>query len=138
MSKNRLLIAFLASLKNNKYIHVFVLCMAFIIKAHAQDNQQLQITGTVKDELNVTVPGVTVKNLNSKKVTITDVKGHFNILASKGDSLSVKFIGYRTSTVVIRDEINLTITLQGEANSLNEVAVVGYGQQKKPSLVGAQ
>ncbi|WP_184548049.1 SusC/RagA family TonB-linked outer membrane protein [Mucilaginibacter sp. FT3.2] len=110
--------------------------MAFIIQAHAQET--LKITGTVKDELNMPLPGVSVKNQRSKKINITDVNGKYSIDAVRGDSLIVTYIGYRTYSTVIKDVINITISLQAAENSLNEVAIVGYGQQKKISLVGAQ
>jgi TonB-linked SusC/RagA family outer membrane protein len=137
MSKNRLFNVFLTRLKNNKLIHIAFICMVFIIQAHAQETQ-LQITGTVKDELNIPLPGVSVKNLRSKKINITDVNGKFNLLASRGDTVAATFIGFRTFTMAIKDVINLNITLQAATNSLNEIAVVGFGQQKKISLVGAQ
>lgn len=138
MSKNRLHQAFLAGLKNSKIICMTLICMLFIIKAGAQENQQLQISGTVKDEFNLIIPGVTIKNLHTKKVSITDEKGKFSIQATRGDSIAASFIGYRTFTIAVKDVINLNITLQAAANSLNEVAIVGYGQQKKISVVGAQ
>jgi TonB-linked SusC/RagA family outer membrane protein len=112
--------------------------MAFIIQVQAQETTRLQITGTVKDELNVPLPGVSVTNQHTKKVNITDVNGKFSIQASRGDSLVFTYIGFRTYSAAIKDVINLNITLQAAANSLNEIAIVGYGQQKKISVVGAQ
>ncbi|UOE50657.1 TonB-dependent receptor [Mucilaginibacter sp. SMC90] len=120
-------------------MYIALVCMAFVMNVSAQESHQaIQITGTVKDELNLPLPGVTVRNLKTKGATVTNEKGRFNIQASRGDSISVSFIGFRTFTAAVKDEINFTITLQAAANSLNEVAVVGYGQQKKISVVGAQ
>jgi len=139
MSKNRLLKVFLASLRNNKLMYIALVCMAFVMNVRAQETHQaITVTGTVKDELNLTLPGVTVRNLKTKTASVTNEKGRFSILASRGDSISVSFIGFRTFTAAVKDEINFNITLQAAANSLNEVAVVGYGQQKKISVVGAQ
>jgi TonB-linked SusC/RagA family outer membrane protein len=139
MSKNRLLKVFLASLRNNKLMYIALVCMAFVMNVRAQDTHQaITVTGTVKDELNLPLPGVTVRNLKTKIAAVTNEKGRFSIQASRGDSIAVSFIGFRTFTAAVKDEINFTITLQAAANSLNEVAVVGYGQQKKISVVGAQ
>lgn len=136
MSKIRLLNVLVAKLKNNKLLHMAFMLMVFIIPAHAQET--LQITGTVKDELSMTLPGVSVKNLHSKKISITNLDGKFTIPATRGDSLLVTYVGFRPFTTVVKDVITITITLQAAENSLNEVAIVGYGQQKKVSLVGAQ
>lgn len=139
MSKIRLLKGFLASLRNNKLMYIALVCMAFVMNVRAQETHQaITITGTVKDELNLPLPGVTVRNLKTKTAAVTNEKGRFSIQASRGDSIAVSFIGFRTFTAAVKDEINFTITLQAAANSLNEVAVVGYGQQKKISVVGAQ
>ena len=110
--------------------------MAF--HAHAQETQQLQITGLVKDEFNAPLIGVSVKNLRANLTTATDGDGRFKVSARRGDSIAVNYVGFKPYTTTIRDVINLTITLQAATNSLNEVAVVGFGQQKKSSLVGAQ
>jgi TonB-linked SusC/RagA family outer membrane protein len=137
MSKNRLSNIFQACYKN-KYLYIFVMCMAFMLQAGAQDTQRLQVTGTVKDEFNITLPGVTILNMRTKAVTATNVDGKFSIQAIKGDSLAATYVGFRRFSTIIKDVINFNIVLQAASNSLNEVAVVGYGQQRKISVVGAQ
>ncbi|MBE9583997.1 TonB-dependent receptor [Mucilaginibacter sp. JRF] len=114
-----------------------MVCMLMAFKASAQE-QILQVSGTVKDEFNVTLPGVTVTNMNSNKAAMTDVNGKFSIQAKRGDSISVTYVGFKPYTTAVKDVINITVTLQAASNSLNEVAIVGFGQQKKSSLVGAQ
>lgn len=104
----------------------------------AQTKSELDITGTVKDELNNPLDGVTVVNTASKKTVATDPSGQFNILAARGDTIVVRYIGYEDYRTVINTTINLNVTLKAINNSINEVVVVGYGQQKKISLVGAQ
>ncbi|WP_316847478.1 TonB-dependent receptor [Pedobacter psychrodurus] len=111
--------------------------MALGIYAKAQE-ASIQITGTIKDELNITVPGVSVTNLRSKKAVVTSPSGKFAIEASRGDTIVARFVGYKDYVTVIKTIIDLNITLQAAENSLNEVAIVGYGQQKKISVVGAQ
>jgi TonB-linked SusC/RagA family outer membrane protein len=137
MSLNRLFIKFLIGLKS-KPICIGLLTIILALNASAQESQQLQITGLVKDEFNAPLIGVSVKNPRAKITTITDNEGRFSIGARRGDSLSVVYIGYKPYAVTVKDVINFTITLQAATNSLNEVAVVGFGSQKKSSLVGAQ
>lgn len=122
----------------SRLLCLWLLCMAFAAHVNAQSNQQIQVTGTVKDELSLPLPGVSVTNLNTRKAAVTNQDGKFGILASRGDSLAITFVGYRRYAVAVKDVINFNITLQAASNSLNEVAVVGFGNQKKSSLVGAQ
>lgn len=106
--------------------------------AWSQDKQTITVTGTVKDELNSTLPGVTITNTSTRKSVSTNEYGKFSIAASRGDSLIARFIGYRTYTFVFDRSIEFNITMIGEDNNLKEVVVVGYGQQKKINMVGSQ
>lgn len=103
-----------------------------------QDATPLKITGTVKDELKAVMPGVTIINLTTKAGVNTNENGQFEIMARKGDSLVARLIGYEQYATVISKIIDFDITMKATNNSLNEVVVVGFGQQKKMSLVGAQ
>jgi TonB-linked SusC/RagA family outer membrane protein len=138
MSSNRLIARITAGLKSNKPVWIMLMFMAFAMQVNGQGTQQIQITGTVKDELKSELPGVTVANLNTRKVSLTNRDGKFTIAASKGDSLAFSYIGYRSFRTIVKDVITFNVTLQAAENSLNQVAVVGYGQQKKISVVGAQ
>ena len=124
---------------------LFLALSVFALRAAAQrhqtsasDRQELKITGTVKTPLNAALAGATVKDLVSGKVSVTDVTGTYSIVARQGDSLAFSYVGYNPQTFVISDRIVINVTLEAVAGSLNDVVVVGYGQQKKISLVGAQ
>jgi TonB-linked SusC/RagA family outer membrane protein len=104
----------------------------------AQQSEKIKITGNIKDELKAVMPGVTVYNQNSKAGINSDDKGNFAIDARRGDTLVARLIGYEPYIIVINKTIDFDITLKATNSSLNEVVVVGFGQQKKISLVGAQ
>ncbi|MBW8684570.1 SusC/RagA family TonB-linked outer membrane protein [Chitinophaga rhizophila] len=104
----------------------------------AQQAEKITITGNVKDELRSAMPGVMIINQTSKAGVPTDEKGHFSISARRGDSLVARLVGYEPYLFVINKTIDFDITLKATNSSLNEVVVVGFGQQKKISLVGAQ
>jgi TonB-linked SusC/RagA family outer membrane protein len=128
--------------------YVLLLASTFMIthKSGAQarrqsssgDKQELRITGTVKNALSNPLPGTTVRETATGKTSQTDGNGNYSIMARQGDSLSFSYVGYNTQTMVIADRIVFYVTLEAVAGSLNDVVVVGYGQQKKISLVGAQ
>ncbi len=123
-------------LRNRLLVLMFVLCAAY--GSQAQTNQQLTISGVVKDALNKPIDGVTVSNQHSGALTITKGNGSYSIPAKQGDSVSFSFVGYNSQSFKITDRIVLDVTLEASSGSLNDVVVVGYGKQKKISLVGAQ
>ena len=95
--------------------------------------QKQKITGTVTDEQNEPLIGVSVKVVGSSLGTVTDLDGNYAIEASKGQSLEFSYIGYKPQTVkVSKDVINVTL---GEDNSvLDEVIVTGYGAVARKNL----
>lgn len=115
-----------------------------VTATHAQTGSQqaataqIPITGTVKDQLNVAMSGVTIQNRNSGKTVTTNEKGAFAITAAKGDSLVATHVGYKDYPFSLNDRITFSIVMEASSGSLNDVVVVGFGQQKKISLVGAQ
>lgn len=100
--------------------------------------QSVAITGSVHDNLNGVLKGVSIQNLNTGKIAISDDNGKFRIDASRGDSLTASFVGYETYRWQFTDRLNYDIVLDPTVGGLNDVAVVGFGKQKKISLVGAQ
>ncbi|QBQ40172.1 SusC/RagA family TonB-linked outer membrane protein [Sphingobacterium psychroaquaticum] len=104
----------------------------------AQENAQISVIGVVKDEMSQPITGVTVLNKRTQVATATNEQGNFDIKANRGDTLLFKFVGYEEYQTVIANSINLNIVLKADNNSINEVVVIGFGQQKKISVVGAQ
>lgn len=103
-----------------------------VLSAQAQTKQ---ITGTVTDENGQPLPGVTVMVEGTTSGTITDLDGKYQISVSDGAKLVFSFIGYETITM---DAVNnLKVALPEETSEIEEVVIVGYGQQKKASVVGA-
>jgi len=98
----------------------------------------LKVSGYVKDELGVAIPGVSVKVKGTTKGTVTDEKGFYSIDVQPTDELEFIFVGYKVTTTPVRNKVDINVTLEPEAGNLNEVAIVGFGKQKKASLVGSQ
>ena len=81
--------------------------------------------------------GATVKSVETKAATITDLDGNFQIEAEEGQHLEVSYIGFVAKTVAVGAGDFLAIQLDEEANSLEDVVVIGYGIQKKKLVTGA-
>ena len=105
-----------------------------------QAQNSVTIRGTVTNNTGEPVIGAIVATQGSNpKQTITDQNGKFSIDAPTDNVLvDVKIVGMlsRTSVRITRASDN-KIVLQDEVKNMNEVIVVGYGQQKKTSVVGA-
>ncbi|UGU15083.1 SusC/RagA family TonB-linked outer membrane protein [Sinomicrobium kalidii] len=98
--------------------------------------RQTSVQGTVTDESGIPVPGASVTIKGTSVGTATDFDGNFSIRAAEGeDILVVSYIGYKTTEVTARQ--NIQIRLQEDVTGLEEVVVVGYGSQRKESLTGA-
>ena len=98
---------------------------------------QKEVSGTVVDEKNLPVPGVTVKNLATGKAVVTDVNGRFSIEAGDDDTLSFSFIGFVTQNQKAGSRDVLTVKLAPSSTNLNEVVVVGYGTQDQNKITSA-
>ncbi len=96
------------------------------------------VTGTITSAADQSpIPGVTVLIKGSTKGTSTDFDGKFSIEVKSGDVLQFSSIGYVTQTVTITNQTTINLSLAEDANTLEEVVVVGYGTQKKSHLTGS-
>ena len=80
--------------------------------------------------------GVTVKVKGTQTAAVTDIDGRYTIAANNGTHLLFSYVGYTEREMVVRGA-TLDVTLQPDANGLDEVVVVGYGQAKRITLTGA-
>lgn len=96
-----------------------------------------KVSGTVKDEMDLPLPGVSVRVMGTEKVTQTGNSGKYSIEAELKDSLIFAYIGYKTQKVAVRGIDDINIVLRAEENNLKDVVVVGYGTQKKESVVSS-
>ena len=98
---------------------------------------QQTINGTVVDETGEGLPGATVLEKGTSNGTITDVDGKFTLSVNENAILNVSFVGYKPVEVPVNGQTSLSISLEADIASLEEVVVVGYGTVKKSDLTGA-
>lgn len=101
--------------------------------------QSRTITGKViLSDDNQGAPGVTVYIKGTTIGVTTDATGNFSLnVPSGGGILVFSFIGYVTKEVTIGNQTKLAVTLVADAKALSEVVVVGYGEQKKESVIAS-
>ncbi|NTD96830.1 hypothetical protein G6M26_09795 [Agrobacterium tumefaciens] len=88
---------------------------------------QTVTTGTVFDysKKTISLPGVSVRNINNKKTTSTNREGKYTIAATIGDLIEFSAVGYHTDTLYLTNLLNRTIYLPVKSNSLADVDVRG-------------
>ena len=101
-----------------------------------QDN--VRVTGTVKDANGVPIPGATVYVKGTSKGAYTTSEGTFELSGlSAGEVLEVSCIGYTTVEVPIAGQRVFDIVLEEETSFLEETVVIGYGTQRKADVTSA-
>lgn len=97
---------------------------------------QTTVNGHVEDVNGETVIGATVLEKGTVNGTVTDIDGKFTLNAPQGATLQISYIGYNTQEVTVTGQ-PLSIILQEDTQTLEEVVVVGYGTMRKKDLTGA-
>ena len=107
-------------------------------EAPQQEKKEIKITGKVLDENDEGVPGANVVVKGDKtKGTMTDIEGNFTLTVPANTVLVASFIGYTPTEFPLNGKTNVILKIAPDAKQLDEVVVVGFGAQKKASVVGA-
>lgn len=93
--------------------------------------------GKVMDDLGEPLPGATVVVVGSTRGVTTDLDGTFEIDVTAADKLKISFLGLGDKIITVGNQQNIVVRLEQKVNELADVVVVGYGRQKKESVVGA-
>jgi TonB-dependent starch-binding outer membrane protein SusC len=95
------------------------------------------VSGTVTDQNNQPLPGVSVFEKKTKKTTVTDSNGKYSISVEDGAILVFSYIGYDNQEVAVNGRQNINVTLKESSNTLNEVVAIGYQKIRKSDVTGA-
>lgn len=96
------------------------------------------VKGNVTTTTGESIPGTSVKIVNSTSGVITDIDGFYMItVPSNQTELEFRFMGYELQTVKVGNRTTLNISLEETTSSLEEVVIVGYGAQKKVTMTGS-
>ena len=127
--------------KRRKLIFTFSIALLIISsfgKVSAQKVEK-QITGTVTNEKDEVVPGVNVILKGSNQGTITDFNGKYilNVADSENTTLIFSMMGFITQEVSIDNRTLINVTLKENVSNLENVVVVGYGEQSKAKVINS-
>ncbi len=97
------------------------------------------VRGTVVDDTGEPLIGATIALKGGSAATASDIDGNYSLQVPdlKTAVLKVSYVGYLPQEIKVNGRSTVDVTLQTNAEQLEEVVVVGYGQQKNASVVGA-
>ncbi|PWJ35011.1 SusC/RagA family TonB-linked outer membrane protein [Sediminitomix flava] len=119
------------------------LCSLMLFAITGLQAQQRVIKGTViSSEDMQPLPGVNViiksDGSGDTRGTITDFNGNYTVAADDENMILVfKYLGFKTQEILVGTRAQINVTLELDAEELEEVVVIGFGEQKKESVVGA-
>ncbi len=100
--------------------------------------QNSRVTGTVTDEFNNPMPGVTIVVEGTTTGTTTDIEGQYSLNINDPQAVLVySFVGYLTQSVPIENRNVINIALHEDVIGLEEIVVIGYGTQRRINLTGS-
>ena len=128
-------------MKNVKNLFRCILFLTLFVCYGASSALALTVKGTVYDDTGEPLVGATVALKGNTAIgTATDIDGNYILQIpdnAKNPVLVVSFIGMLPKEVKVDGKTKIDVTLATNSEQLDEVVVVGYGQQKKASVVGA-
>lgn len=114
---------------------LLLLLMVLSLNTFSQDRT---ITGRVTDENGEGLPGANVLIKGTNIGTVTDVGGNYALsIPADATILVFSFVGYTTEETGISGRAVIDLSLSPDITTLNEIVVVGYGEQRKGDLIGA-
>ncbi len=107
---------------------------------HGDDVQiisDINVSGQITDENGEGLPGASIIQKGTAIGTTTDLNGNFKMNVPEDATLTVSFVGYKTQEIAVGGRSVINLQMQPDAEQLEEIVVVGFGEQKKESIVGS-
>lgn len=122
---------------NNIINKLFLTLTLVLLSIGASAQDKITVTGTVVDGTGETIIGASVMEVGTTNGTVTDFDGNFKLqVKNENAQIRISYIGFTTKTVKVSSK-PMQITIDEDNKTLTEVVVVGYGAQKKESVIGA-
>lgn len=120
-------------------LYSLFLLLLFCAFTYTVEAQTKTINGTIKDPDGIGLPGVNIIVKGTTIGTVSDFDGKYNLVIrdQANPTLVFSFIGFVAQEVVVGNQSVINVTLKTDAELIADVVVVGYGQQKKETVVGS-
>ena len=109
-----------------------------LLPAIVSAQERITVTGTVTDETGAPMIGAGILEKNTVNGAMTDLDGKYTItLENLGGTLVCSMLGYEDKEIVVGNQSVINFQMTPATELMDEVVVVGYGTQKKESVVGS-
>ena len=123
--------------KHLNFSKALLACLLLGSSQLAMAQSKIFYKGKIVDASGEPIIGATIMEKGTRNGVATDLDGNFTIEANSGATLVATYVGMKEAEVKPANGNNITITLKDDAKVMDEVAVVGYGTQKKANLTGS-
>ena len=118
---------------------IWLAVVMFITSGIMMSAQTLNVSGRVSDEKGEMLAGIAVYEKGTTNGTLTDDNGQYSITVAGVDPVLVfSALGYEEQEILVGKRTLIDVALVTVINELDEIVVVGYGTQRKISVVGSQ
>ncbi len=128
---------FIQKVSSRSLRFVLMTVASLVLSVGAMWAQNVNVKGTVTDEAGQPLPGVYVLVQGTTNGTATDIDGAYSLSAPANGTLVYSLMGMRDAAVPVNNRSVINVTMQEDAQLLDEAIVVGFGTQKKENLTGA-
>lgn len=105
------------------------------VVSHANGLQQRTVSGTVTDESELPLPGVTVLIKGTTQGTVTNNDGNYSLSNIPEDATLVfSFVGMKIQEIPVGNQTIINVIMEIDAIGIEEVVAIGYGTQTKRDI----
>ncbi|MHB0756616.1 SusC/RagA family TonB-linked outer membrane protein [Polaribacter sp. M15] len=121
---------------NLKIKSVFFLLLFLCSAVQAQE--QVVLKGTVTSQADgEPILGASVMVVGTTRGTSSDFDGNYILKVKKGEIIQFSYLGFKTKVITFNGQKTLNVALEGDTSVLDEIVIVGYGDQKKKTVTSA-
>lgn len=113
------------------------LFLLFVTAAMNLSAQTITLTGNVKDTTGEPIIGASILEKGTSNGAITDFDGNYNLKVNSNATVVISYIGMKPQEISVNGRTRIDVTLQDDAQALDEVVVIGYGTTKRSDLTGS-
>ena len=99
--------------------------------------QTITVSGVVSDETGAPMPGATVVEAGTTNGVVTDFDGNYYLKVVGNGTLVFTYIGYTTQSINVKSRTKIDVKMAPDSKEISDVVVIGYGTQKRESLIGS-
>lgn len=105
---------------------------------NAQQAERLTINGTVlSGQDQAALAGVSITEKNTSNGTITDARGNYSLVVRRNAVIVFNHVGFTQVEMPVDGRTSINVSLETDARQLQDIVVVGYGNQRRRNLTGS-